>query len=76
MLQALAELQLSLLELQAQLSDRQALLQTLPQQVLANQILPQRFQRFKGNPVNAIHRTGVDGLLNAFGGVTVLSDGP
>ena len=26
--------------------------------------------------MNAIHRTGVDGLLNAFGGVTVLPDGP
>ena len=45
-------------------------------QILANQIAVQRIEILKRNPMDAIDRTGVDGFLNAFGAVAVLTDGP
>ena len=43
-------------------------------QILANQIAAQRLELFKRHPVDAIHRTGVDRFLDAFGAVAVLAD--
>ena len=40
-----------------------------------SEVLSQCFKLFKWHPMNAIHRTGVDGLLDAFSGVTVLANG-
>ena len=43
-------------------------------QGLGGQLCAKGLKVFKGNPVNAIHRTGVDGFLDPFGGVPVLTD--
>ena len=42
--------------------------------MLTIELLAQGVQSFKGDPMNAIHRTGVDRFLNSFGAVAVLAD--
>ena len=44
--------------------------------ILANQIPSQRLKILKRHPVNAIHRTGVDGFLDALGAVAILPNRP
>ena len=44
--------------------------------ILASQISLQRRQRLEGDPVNAIHWTGINRFLNAIGAVSVLTDCP
>ena len=48
---------------------------TKGQELHAIQTFTQTGEVFKIHPVNAIHRTGLDGFLNAGGAVTVLTDG-